>query len=48
MTYQHDYRISNPNDPWQREWGTGSVIAALVSIVIMAGIVAYGAMQALT
>jgi hypothetical protein len=48
MTYQHDYRISNPNDPWRREWGTGSAIAALVSIVIMAGIVAYGAMQALT
>jgi len=48
MTYQHDYRISNPDDPWRREWGTGSVIAALVSIVIMAGIVAYGAMQALT
>jgi hypothetical protein len=46
MTYQTDYRISNPNDPWRREWGTG--IAALVSIVIMAGIVAYGAMQALT
>jgi hypothetical protein len=48
MTYQHDYRISNPDDPWRREWGTDSGIAALVSIMIMAGIVAYGAMQALT
>jgi hypothetical protein len=44
MTYQHDERIMNPNDPWQREWGGGSVIVSLVSIMFMAGIVAYGAM----
>jgi hypothetical protein len=44
MAYQENDRIRNPDDPWQREWGTGSVIASLVSIVIMVGIVAYGAM----
>jgi hypothetical protein len=41
MTYQ-DPVVSNPNDPWRREWGTGSVIATIVAIVIMAGIIAYG------
>jgi hypothetical protein len=35
--------VRNPNDPWHREWGTGSVIATIVVIVIMAGIIAYGA-----
>jgi len=35
--------VTNPNDPWRREWGTGSVIATIVAIVIMAGIIAYGA-----
>jgi hypothetical protein len=38
--------IRNPNDPWQREWGAGSVIAATLAIVIMAGILAYGATRA--
>jgi hypothetical protein len=41
MTYQ-DPVVSNPNDPWRREWGTGSVITTIVAIVIMAGIIAYG------
>jgi hypothetical protein len=41
MTYQ-DPVVRNPNDPWRREWGTGSVIATIVAIVIMAGIIAYG------
>jgi len=34
--------VRNPNDPWHREWGTSSVIATIVAIVIMAGIIAYG------
>src|SRR4051812_49283458 len=36
MTYQDEVRIRNPNDPWQREWGTDyhSLAAA-----IMAGII---------
>ena len=38
-----DGLVRNPNDPWRREWGTGSVIAIIVAIVIMAGIIAYGA-----
>jgi hypothetical protein len=42
MTYQ-DPVVRNPDDPWRREWGTGSVIATIVAIVIMAGIIAYGA-----
>jgi hypothetical protein len=41
MTYQ-DPVVRNPNDPWRREWGTGSVIVTIVAIVIMAGIIAYG------
>ena len=41
MTHQ-DPVVSNPNDPWRREWGTGSVIATIVAIMIMAGIIAYG------
>jgi hypothetical protein len=41
MTYQ-DPVVRNPNDPWRREWGTDSVIATIVAIVIMAGIIAYG------
>jgi hypothetical protein len=44
MTYHDADRIMNPNDPWQREWGAGSVIVSLVSILCMAGIVAYSAM----
>jgi hypothetical protein len=46
MTYRDHDRIRNPNDPWQREWGTGSIIASLVAIVIMAGILVYGASRA--
>jgi hypothetical protein len=38
--------IRNPNDPWQREWGAGSVIAATLALVIMAGILAYAATRA--
>jgi len=41
MTHR-DPVVSNPNDPWRREWGTGSVIATIVAIMIMAGIIAYG------
>ena len=41
MTYQ-DPVVRNPDDPWGREWGTGSVIATLIAIMIMAGIIAYG------
>ena len=29
--------VRNPNDPWRREWGTGSVITTIIAIVIMAG-----------
>ena len=39
-------RIRNPGDPCHREWGTGSVIATVVAILIMAGILAYGATRA--
>ena len=46
MTHQDNGRIRNPDDPWQREWGTGSMIAGIVAIVIMAGILAYGATRA--
>jgi hypothetical protein len=43
MTYQDEDRIRNPNDPWQREWGTGSIITVLFAVAIMAGIIVYGA-----
>jgi hypothetical protein len=43
MTYHDEDRIRNPNDPWQREWGTGSMITILVAAAIMAGIIVYGA-----
>jgi hypothetical protein len=43
MTYHDEDRIRNPNDPWQREWGTGSMITILVAVAIMAGIIVYGA-----
>jgi hypothetical protein len=47
MTFDPDNSIvRNPNDPWHREWGTGSVITSLAVIVIMAGILAYGATKA--
>jgi hypothetical protein len=42
MTYQDEDRIRNPNDPWQREWGTGTAITILVACMIMAGIIVYG------
>jgi hypothetical protein len=35
--------VRNPNDPWLREWGAGGAFAAIVAVVIMAGISAYGA-----
>ena len=35
--------VTNPNDPCHREWGSGSVTATIVAIVIMVGIIAYGA-----
>jgi hypothetical protein len=35
--------VTNPNDPYHREWGSGSVTATIVAIVIMVGIIAYGA-----
>jgi hypothetical protein len=38
-----NWSVRNPDDPWHREWGTGSVIATIVAVVIMAGIIAYGA-----
>ena len=46
MTYQ-DPTVRNPNDPWRREWSTGSVITTLVAIVIMAGIIACGTVRIL-
>jgi hypothetical protein len=42
MTYLDNDLIRNPDDPWEREWGTGSMIASVIAVVIMAGIVAYG------
>ena len=41
MAYQDD-RITNPDDPYDREWGIGSALKVIVAILIMAGIVAYG------
>ena len=46
MTYRDNDRIRNPDDPWHREWGIGSIIVSLVAIVVMAGILANGATQA--
>ncbi len=46
MTYHDSDRVRNPDDPWQREWGIGSTTAAIVAVVIMAGIIAYGATKA--
>ena len=46
MTYRDNGRIRNPDDPWHREWGIGSIIVSLVAIVVVAGILAYGATQA--
>ena len=41
MAYQDD-RITNPDDPYDREWGIGSALKVIVAILIMSGIVAYG------
>ena len=41
-----DTSVTNPNDPCHREWGSGSVTATIVAIVIMVGIIAYGATTA--
>ena len=45
MTYPDSYsdRITNPDDPYDREWGTGTAVTVIVAILIMAGIVAYEA-----
>jgi hypothetical protein len=40
--------IRNPDDPWNRQWGSGSVITSVVVIVILAGIIAYGAAKTST
>jgi hypothetical protein len=45
MAYQDD-RITNPNDPYDREWGIGSALNVIVAILIMAGMVAYEASTA--
>jgi hypothetical protein len=37
MTYRDNDRIRNPDDPWHRQWGIGSIIVSLVAIVVMAG-----------
>jgi hypothetical protein len=42
MTFQDDH-ITNPDDPYDREWGTGTAVTVIVAILIMAGIVAYEA-----
>ena len=41
MTHPDPYndRISNPGDPWNREWGTRGMLIGIVAIVIMAVIV---------
>ena len=41
MAYQDSDRITNPDDPYDREWGTSTAVTAIVAILIMAGIVAY-------
>jgi hypothetical protein len=48
MTYPDLYndRITNPDDPYDREWGTGTAVTVIVAILIMAGIVAYEASTA--
>ena len=48
MTYPdpHDDRITNPDDPYDREWGTGTAVTVIVAILIIAGIVAYEASTA--
>ena len=41
MAYQDNDRITNPDDPYDREWGIGSALKVIVAILIMSGIVAY-------
>jgi hypothetical protein len=41
-------RIKNPDDPYNREWGSGSVITLIVAIVMMAGIIAFEATKTVT
>jgi hypothetical protein len=48
MMYADPDPIRNPDDPWNREWGGDSVITGIVAIVIMVGIIAYGASRAET
>ena len=50
MTYRDPYNepVRNPDDPWKREWGTGSMVAGIAAIVIMAGIISYGASRTST
>ena len=48
MTYPDPDPIRNPDDPWNRQWGSGSVITSIVVIVILAGIIAYGATKTAT
>ena len=46
MAYQDD-RITNPDEPYDREWGTGTAVTVkIVAILIIAGIVAYEASTA--
>jgi hypothetical protein len=48
MTYPDPDPIRNPDDPWNRQWGSGTVITGIVAIVILAGIIAYGATKTAT
>jgi hypothetical protein len=45
MTHPDPYndRFSNPDDPYNREWGIGSIVGGGVAIVLIAGVIA-GAM----
>jgi hypothetical protein len=46
MTHQYpdnELLVSNPNDPWHREWGTSSAMIAIVAVMAIASIIAYGA-----
>src|SRR5262249_28850515 len=38
--------VTNPNDPCHREWGSGGGHGTIDAIVIMVGIIAYGATTA--
>ena len=43
MTYPDLDSIRNPDDPWNRQWGSSSVMTSIVVVVIIAAIIAYGA-----